>query len=310
MGIDPDPNNEDNGDSASVLPSSAPNSFARETTQHEMLAPKLVGQERIVDELWDYLMTNDILRIGVYGMGGVGKTTTMKHLYNKVHGSAAFENVFWVTVSKDCSIHELQNKIARALMVPDLFKNADEGMRPTKLFRHLRRKKKCLIILDDMWQHFELADVGIPVKRDGVRLVLTTRYLDVCKKMLCQANIGVRALSDEAWALFVQTLGSYLTPSRKLVAEDIVEECKGLPLAIVVMAGSMRGEVEDHVWEATLENLKRPGVLEQSMKESVLPILVHSYNRLDKKKQLCFLICALYPEDSLIDRVELIELLS
>ncbi|OWM66596.1 hypothetical protein CDL15_Pgr013813 [Punica granatum] len=233
----------------------------------------------------------------------------MKHLYNKVHDSAAFENVFWVTVSKDCSIHELQNKIARALKVPNLFKDVDEGMRPTLLFNHLKEKKKCLVILDDMWQHFELADVGIPVKRDGVRLVLTTRYLGVCKKMLCQAEVRVRPLPDEeAWALFVQTLGSDLPPSRKLVAEDIVKDCEGLPLAIVVMAGSMRGEVEDHVWEATLENLKRPGILEQSMKENVFPILVHSYNRLDKKKQLCFLTCALYPEDWSIPRQELIEL--
>ncbi|OWM76569.1 disease resistance protein At4g27190-like [Punica granatum] len=309
MRIDTDPNNEGNGDSASDLPSSALNSFARETTQCEMLAPKLVGQERIVDEVWDYLMTNDTLCIGVYGMGGVGKTTTMKHLYNKLHDSAAFENVFWVTVSKDCSIHELQNKIASALIVPDLFKNVDEGMRPTVLFNHLSKKKKCLVILDDMWRHFELVDVGIPVKRDGVRLVLTTRYRDVCEKMLCQAKIGVRPLSNEAaWALFVETLGSDLPHNRKIIAEDIVKECKGLPLAVVVMAGSMRGEVEDHVWEATLENLKRPGVLQQSMKESVFPILVHSYNRLDEKKQLCFSLCALYPEDWSIPRQELIEL--
>ncbi|PKI35324.1 hypothetical protein CRG98_044274 [Punica granatum] len=203
MRIDPNPNNEDNGDSALVLPSSAPNSFVRETIRREMLAPKLVGRERIVDELWDYLMTNDTLCIGVYGMGGVGKTTTMKHLYNKVHNSVAFENVFWVTVSKDCSTHELQNKIARALKVSDLFKDVDQEMRPTLLFNHLSEKKKCLVILDDMWQHFELADVGIPVKRDGVRL---------------------------------------------------------------------------------------------------------SYNRLDEKRQLCFLTCALYPEDWLIPRQELIEL--
>ncbi|PKI43972.1 hypothetical protein CRG98_035648 [Punica granatum] len=154
MRIDTDPNNEGNGDSASDLPSSALNSFARETTQCEMLAPKLVGQERIVDE----------------------------------------------------------------------------------------------------------------------------------------------------------TLGSDLPHNRKIIAEDIVKECKGLPLAVVVMAGSMRGEVEDHVWEATLENLKRPGVLQQSMKESVFPILVHSYNRLDEKKQLCFSLCALYPEDWSIPRQELIEL--
>ncbi|XP_031388931.1 disease resistance protein At4g27190-like [Punica granatum] len=128
--------------------------------------------------------------------------------------------------------------------------------------------------------------------------------------MLCQAEVGLRPLSDEeAWALFVQTLdGPDLPPSQKHVAEDIVKECKGLPLAIVVMAGSMRGEVEDHVWEATLENLKQPGVLQQSMKEDVFPILVQSYNRLEEKKQRCFSLCALYPEDWSIPRPELIEL--
>ncbi|OWM66601.1 probable disease resistance protein At4g27220 [Punica granatum] len=311
MHIDPDPKNEANGGIASVLPlpSSGSTSVAREIRKHKMLAPKLVGGERIVDELWEYLMKNDILCIGVYGMGGVGKTTTMKHLYNKVQDTGAFENVFWVTVSKDCNIHELQNKIAQVLEVLDLFKDVDEGMRATLLFNHLSEKKKCLFILDDMWRHFELAEVGIPVKRDGIRLVLTTRYLDVCEKMLCQAKIGVRPLSDEeAWALFVQTLDSDLPPSRKLVAEHIVKECKGLPLAIVVMAGSMRGEVEDHVWEATLENLKRPGVLQQSMKQDVFPILVQSYNRLEEKKQQCFSLCALYPEDWSIPRPELIEL--
>ncbi|PKI43988.1 hypothetical protein CRG98_035664 [Punica granatum] len=123
---DPDPNTEANED----IDSSALNLVA----QRGMLAPKLVGRDQIVDELW-------------------------------VHGSAAFENVFWVTVSKDCSIPELQNKIAKAIEVPDLFKDVDEGMRPTLLFNHLSEKKKCLVILDDMWHHYELVDVGIPVKR-------------------------------------------------------------------------------------------------------------------------------------------------
>ncbi|XP_031374298.1 disease resistance protein At4g27190-like [Punica granatum] len=276
-----------------------------------ILVTELVGQEfkRRVNEIWDYVRKDDVLRIGIYGMGGVGKTTIVKHLYNKVCASAAFEDVFWVTASRDCSIHELQNKIAKALKVLDHFKDVDEVMRPTLLFNYLSKKRKILLILDDVWQHFELVDIGIPVKRDGVQLVLTTRYLDVCQKMLCQPNIGVRPLSDEeAWTLFARTLGSdVVSPRQEPIAKNIVKECGGLPLAIVVMAGSMRGVDSDHGWEDALEKLKQPETLQEDMAAGVFPILQHSYNHLDAKKQQFLLRFALYPEDAAVLREELIE---
>ncbi|OWM69527.1 disease resistance protein RPS2-like [Punica granatum] len=307
MQIDLDPNN---GGIASLLPqlSSGSISAATDFKQDEMLAPKLTGRDFIVDKLWDFLMKDNILRIGVYGMGGVGKTTTMKHLYNKLCASTAFANVLWITVSKDCRIHDLQNKVAKALNVPDLFKDVDEAMRSTLLFNHLRKKMKSLIILDDIWQHFELKEVGIPVMKDGIQLVLTTRDVGICQRMLCQEVIRVKPLSDEeSWNLFLETLHSDLSPSRIAIAESIVKECKGLPLAINVLAGSMRGVDSDHGWEDTLEKLKKPEALQEDMRTGVFPILLHSYSRLNVKKQQCFLQCALYPEDWKIYTGELIE---
>ncbi|XP_031388203.1 probable disease resistance protein At4g27220 [Punica granatum] len=276
-----------------------------------ILVPELVGQEfnRVVNEIWDYITKENILHVGIYGMGGVGKTTIVKHLYNKVCANADFCNVLWVTVSKDCSIHELQNKIAKAINVPDLFKDADKVMRPTLLYKHLSKQKKSLIILDDLWQHLELKDVGIPVMKDGIQLVLTTRNRHVCEKMLCQKTIGVKPLSnEESWTLFVRTFGSDLSPSWEPTAKSIAEECKGMPLAIVVMAASMRGVHSDHVWEDTLETLKHPGALQEDMQTSVFPILRYSYDCLDAEKQQCLLQCALYPEDWKVPREELIEL--
>ncbi|PKI44529.1 hypothetical protein CRG98_035067 [Punica granatum] len=289
-------------------PSTGPAGGARDAVGGTFKVRELVGQEsqRIVDEIWDCLTKNNISRIGVYGMAGVGKTTVLKHLRNKTHESAAFRGVFWVTVSKDCTIHELQNKIAERTKAQDLFKGKDDAERSTLLFNHLREKKNTLMILDDMWQHFELLEVGMP--EDGIQLVLTTRDRAVCQEMLCQKEIKVDPLPyNDAWTMFVDTLGSNLSPSRERIARCIVQECKGLPLAIVVMAGSMRGVDGDYGWEDTLEKLRQSQALQQDMRRGVFPILQHSYNCLDPKKQQCLLRCALYPEDEVIKREELIE---
>ncbi|PKI68318.1 hypothetical protein CRG98_011293 [Punica granatum] len=154
--------------------------------------------------------------------------------------------------------------------------------------------------------HFELHEVGIP--EDCIRVVLTTRDRAVCQKMLCQKEIKVEPLPyNDAWTMFVDTLGSKPSPSQKRFARCIVKECKGLPLAIVVMAGSMRGVQSDYGWADTLEKLRQPQALQQDMQTSVFPILQHSYSCLDPKKQQCLLRCALYPEDEKIGREELIE---
>ncbi|XP_031403973.1 probable disease resistance protein At4g27220 [Punica granatum] len=305
-----DPSDEVVGSSATPIlqPSTGPAGGARDAVGGTFKVRELVGQEsqRIVDEIWDCLTKNNISRIGVYGMAGVGKTTVLKHLRNKTHESAAFRGVFWVTVSKDCTIHELQNKIAERTKAQDLFKGKDDAERSTLLFNHLREKKNTLMILDDMWQHFELLEVGMP--EDGIQLVLTTRDRAVCQEMLCQKEIKVDPLPyNDAWTMFVDTLGSNLSPSRERIARCIVQECKGLPLAIVVMAGSMRGVDGDYGWEDTLEKLRQSQALQQDMRRGVFPILQHSYNCLDPKKQQCLLRCALYPEDEVIKREELIE---
>ncbi|PKI34818.1 hypothetical protein CRG98_044789 [Punica granatum] len=90
--------------------------------------------------------------------------------------------------------------------------------------------------------------------------------------MLCQAKIGVRPLSDEeAWTLFARTLGSdVVSPRREPIAKNIVKECGGLPLAIVIMAGSMRGVDSDHGWEGTGIERIPDGVVGKLLKLQVL----------------------------------------
>ncbi|KAJ8616934.1 hypothetical protein MRB53_013120 [Persea americana] len=65
--------------------------------------------------IWNHLLDVEIRKVGVYGMGGVGKTTILKHIHNQLLHSGVFKSIFWVTVSKALDLYRLQEEIAGAI---------------------------------------------------------------------------------------------------------------------------------------------------------------------------------------------------
>ncbi|XP_059443399.1 disease resistance protein SUMM2-like [Corylus avellana] len=286
---------------------------AHETKGDALLTTKLLGHmfQANMEKIWACLMQEEVLIIGVYGMGGVGKTTLVTHIHNKLlEDPNTFDHVFWITVSQDFSIHKLQNDIAKMVDL-DLSNVDDEKKRAAKLAQALLRRKQSVLILDDVWNHFLLEKVGIPLGVNGCKLILTVRSLDLCRRMSCQVKIKVEPLSEEeAWNLFSEKLGHEipLTPELKDITRSVAKKCAGLPLAIVVMAGSMRGVDGISEWRNALEILKESKVGQDDMETEVFQVLRFSYWSLnDSKVQQCFLYCSLYPEDYKIKREELIE---
>jgi GTPase SAR1 family protein len=206
--------------------------------------------------IWSLLMDGDASTIGIYGMGGVGKTTIMQHIYNELlQRSDICDHVWWVTVSQDFSINRLQNLIAKHLHL-DLSSEDDVQLRPAKLSEELRKKQKWILILDDLWNNFELDEVGIPVLLKGCKLIMTTRSETVCHR---NHKIKVKLLSEgEAWTLFIEKLGRdiALLPEVEGIAKDIAGECASLPLGIITVAGSLRGVNDPHEWRNTLNKLR------------------------------------------------------
>ena len=115
---------------------------------------------------------------------------------------------------------------------------------------------------------------------------------------------------EEALNFFLDKVGRnilHVPTLSKEIINSVVEECAGLPLAIVTVAGCMRGVYEIHEWRNALNELRGLVRSFNSINADVLGQLEFSYRRLkDKKVQHCFLYCALYPEDFPISKDELI----
>jgi predicted adenine nucleotide alpha hydrolase (AANH) superfamily ATPase len=184
--------------------------------------------------------------IGIYGIGGVGKTTVLKAIhdnYKKVSG--IFDIVIWFTVSnykpekEDDKIKELQASIAHTLNV-DL-KDCPNDIRKMKLSASLK-KKRFLIILDDMWRKMDLDKVGVKFGHDkGSKVLISSRRVGVIKTMGASAHYcwRMRHLSaGDGWELFRRKAfaNGAVPEDIKTIAEEIAKECKGLPLALNVVA--------------------------------------------------------------------------
>ncbi|KAG5224090.1 disease resistance protein [Salix suchowensis] len=279
---------------------------------------KLVGRafEENTNMIWSLLMDDEVPSIGIYGMGGVGKTTLLQHIHNKLLQRPDICNhIWWVTVSQNFSINRLHNLISKRVdkrLYLELSSEDDDLHRAAKLSEELRKKQKWILILDDLWNSFELHEVGIPVPLKGCKLITTTRSKRVCQQISCQHKIEVKPLSaGEAWTLFMERLGHEITlsPVVERIAKDVARECAGLPLGIITLAGSLRGVDNPNEWRSTLKQLRESGY--RDMDEKVFKVLRVSYDRLDDglPLQKCLLYCALFPEDDLIEREVLIDFL-
>ncbi|XP_021761881.1 disease resistance protein RPS2-like [Chenopodium quinoa] len=262
-----------------------------------------------VDKIRGWLKDDEITAIGIYGMGGIGKTTLAKELHTRLTSSSADRHaIAWVSVELDFTVYQLQQKIAGAFGL-DLEGDKDENRRATMLYAFLSRCDKCTLFLDDLWGEFRREDVGIPKK---CKLIVTSRLVDVCRMLHCQKVIKVESLSEEeTWQLLHHSIGGYsVLDSKQLsyVRKLVYKECAGLPLAVTGLANSMERVVHASQWSQVLETMD-PFTMGPAQMENVLSQLKLSYDRLyNIKLQHCFLYTALYPKGYAINKEELIRL--
>ncbi|KAJ9693835.1 hypothetical protein PVL29_009678 [Vitis rotundifolia] len=277
---------------------------------------KTVSLDLMFEKVRRCLEDEQVTSIGLYGIGGVGKTTLLQKINNEYFGKGNnFDVVIWIVVPKPISIEKIQEVILKKLPTSDdKWKNSSKEEKAAEIFK-LLKAKNFVIFLDDMWERLDLLEVGIPHLSDQTKskVILTTRSEQVCDQMEVHKKIRVECLNpDEAFALFCDKVSKNIInshPDIKRLAEIVVEECKGLPLALIIMGRSMASRKTPQAWEQAIQVLKSYPAKFPGMGDQVFPILKFSYDRLDDDTiKSCFLYCSIFPEDHKIWNKSLIDL--
>ncbi|XP_044477844.1 probable disease resistance protein At4g27220 [Mangifera indica] len=255
---------------------------------------------------------NDVLKslddpevgiIGVYGMGGIGKTTLVKEVGHQAKKNQILDEVVFVEVSDKPDTKKIQDELATQLGV----KFDTEAERVSKLFERLKNGKKVLVILDNIWAELNLEALGIPCgdDRGGCKLLLTARYRNVLWIMDCKKDFSMGVLKEEeAWRLFKKLAGDVVDQTNKLntLPNDVCNECRGLPIVITTIARALRKRRHQSQWKEAFRELRMPsptkfvGLLKEEYSKIAL-----SYNYLkgdELKKTL--LICSLMGNNTTI----------
>ncbi|ESQ46595.1 hypothetical protein EUTSA_v10000112mg [Eutrema salsugineum] len=171
------------------------------------LQPTIVGQETMLHKAWKYLRKDGVGIMGLYGMGGVGKTTLLEQINNKfTEERCGFDFVIWVVVvSKELNVEKIQDEIARKLGFDGWeWKEKEKTQKVDVLFNFLKNKK-IVLFLDDIWEKVELKKIGIPfpTTQNRCKVAFTTRSQDMCAHMGVEDPMEVQCVADsDAFDLF------------------------------------------------------------------------------------------------------------
>jgi Leucine-rich repeat (LRR) protein len=254
--------------------------------------------------------------VGVRGMGGAGKTLLAQIAYNSRQVREHFKGgkLIWCTVSQTPNIKGLYDSFWRQLSLKPMSSTQLEDYR-TELYNEFS-KRRVFLVLDDVWNKEVLGQLDLAKGLGSVTLV-TTRNQPVLKKagVKDEDEVKVGVLSKEdSWKLFCfhafPTRSSNIPCELQGVAKSVAEECKGLPLALKVIGGSMAGTTTCQEWEFQLNCLWKSRELPgQQEEEALFGRLKLSYDNLDNDiLKECFLGFAAFPEDCMVKMEELVKL--
>ncbi|KAL0385151.1 UNVERIFIED_CONTAM: putative late blight resistance proteinR1A-10 [Sesamum radiatum] len=165
--------------------------------------------------------------------------------------------------------------------------------------------------MDDVWDTKAWDDIRrfFPDDNNGSRIILTTRQSEVAIYANSNSPHNMSLLSPNAsWELLTKTVfGQEECPlGLEKIGREIAQNCKGLPLAIVVIGGLLSKESKEKDWEQIAEDVN--SAVARNVGDQFMEILSLSYDSLPHHLRACFLYIAVFPEDHEIIVSQLIKL--
>ncbi|XP_042962528.1 disease resistance protein Roq1-like [Carya illinoinensis] len=257
-----------------------------------------VGIEYRKQDIYQHLSVerNDIIRIvGIFGPGGIGKTTISKDIYNQI--SSQFEGSCFLSNIREISeqaggLIQLQNTLLVDILGTSLdVRDTEKGM---NMIKDRLCSKRVLLILDDVDELVQIEKLvgdcgwfGL-----GSRIIVTTRDQQLLKISEVDSMYELKPLDEnEALRLFSLHAFKEDEPSYEYVdlAKQVIQYAKGLPLALVVLGSDLKGKSTNQ-WKSALDKYKT------IPHKNIQKVLLVSYEGLDNNEKEMFLDIAFFFE--------------
>ncbi|XP_061341829.1 probable disease resistance protein At5g66900 [Gastrolobium bilobum] len=272
--------------------------------------PQCIGMDEPLNKLKIELLKDGESVLLLTGLGGSGKSTLAKKLCWDPQIKGKFgENIFFVTVSETPNLKTIVQTLFEhcGCRVPQ-FQSDEDAINRLGLLLRLVAKNPTLLVLDDVSSE-TLVDKFI-FQLSDYKILVTSRFAFQRFGTPCQLDPLRHDHAVSLFHHFVQRKGhsSYM-PDENLVNE-IVRGCKGSPLAVEVIAGSLCQQPFE-VWKDMKERLQNQSILESGSTDLYYR-LQQSLDTLKDKFSInekeCFMDLGLFPEDQRIPVTALIDM--
>ncbi|ESR55138.1 hypothetical protein CICLE_v10019142mg [Citrus x clementina] len=261
---------------------------------------QLVGVESTVEEIESLLGVEwkDVYALGIWGIGGIGKTAIARAIFDKISGD--FEGSCFLENVRDESQRPGGLACLRQKLLSNLLKDKNVMPYIDLNFRRLSRMK-VLIVFDDVTCFSQLESLigSLDWLTPVSRIIITTRNKQVLRNWGVRKIYEMKALEyHHAIELFSRHAFKQNHPDvgYEELSSKVMKYAQGVPLALKVL-GCFLHKREKEVWESAIDKLQR------ILHPSILEVLKISYDSLDDKEKNIFLDVACFFQGEDVDLV-------